>query len=39
MINETKGRGHIVNLGHGLLPETPLQNISAFVQAVKDWKK
>ncbi|MDE0658619.1 MAG: uroporphyrinogen decarboxylase [Gammaproteobacteria bacterium] len=27
-------RGHIVNLGHGLLPETPLTSIDALVEAV-----
>ncbi|MCY3839677.1 MAG: uroporphyrinogen decarboxylase [Gammaproteobacteria bacterium] len=27
-------RGHIVNLGHGLLPETPLASIDALVEAV-----
>jgi uroporphyrinogen decarboxylase len=37
MIAETGGRGHIVNLGHGVAPETPLQGISAFVQAAIEW--
>ena len=27
-------QGHIVNLGHGLLPETPLASIGALVEAV-----
>ena len=27
-------RGHIVNLGHGVLPETPLQAVQALVEAV-----
>lgn len=34
MINETQGQGHIVNLGHGLLPNTPIEGISAFVNSV-----
>lgn len=38
MIDETKGRGHIVNLGHGLIPETPLSGIEAFIHSVIDWK-
>ncbi len=28
------GRGHIVNLGHGVLPETPLEAVQALVDAV-----
>jgi len=27
-------RGHIVNLGHGILPETPLASVDALVAAV-----
>lgn len=37
MLEMTGGQGHIVNLGHGLIPETPVSGISAFVQAVFDW--
>ena len=29
------GGHHIVNLGHGVYPDTPLDGVRAFVQAVK----
>lgn len=29
--------GHIMNLGHGVLPSTPIANVEAFVQAVRDF--
>ena len=31
----TGGRGHILNLNHGLLPETPLENLTRFFQAAR----
>lgn len=34
LLTETGGRGHIVNLGHGVLPSTPPESVGAFVQAV-----
>jgi uroporphyrinogen decarboxylase len=29
-------RGHIVNLGHGCLPETPVEGVRAFTEAVRN---
>jgi uroporphyrinogen decarboxylase len=30
-----KGNGHIFNLGHGILPETPVDNVKILVETVK----
>jgi uroporphyrinogen decarboxylase len=31
--------GHIVNLGHGILPETPVDNVKAVVQIVREFRR
>jgi uroporphyrinogen decarboxylase len=35
IVAETDGRAHIVNLGHGVLPETPIESVEAFFDAVR----
>jgi uroporphyrinogen decarboxylase len=34
-IADSGGRGHILNLNHGLLPDTPFENIERFVSAAR----
>jgi uroporphyrinogen decarboxylase len=37
ILRRAAGRpGHIFNLGHGVLPETPVDNVIAMVQAVHE---
>lgn len=40
ILNRTKGRnGHIFNLGHGVLPQTPVDNVKFLVDTVHELSK
>lgn len=40
ILDQAAGRpGHIFNLGHGILPETPVDNVVALVEAVHEFSQ
>jgi uroporphyrinogen decarboxylase len=39
ILQSTAGRpGHIFNLGHGVLPETPLESLHLLIETVRGWQ-
>ncbi len=39
ILEQTRGRPHIFNLGHGILPETPLENVDVAIRQVRNWSE
>jgi uroporphyrinogen decarboxylase len=38
ILDQAAGRpGHIFNLGHGVLPQTPVENVLTLIRAVKEY--
>lgn len=36
-LEQLGGQGHVFNLGHGILPRTPLESVQAMVEMVTTW--
>ena len=39
LVEAGRGGGHVVNLGHGILPETPPEHVAALCEIVHGWDR
>ena len=39
MLDDFAGKKHIANLGHGVYPDTPADNLKCFIDTVKEYNK
>jgi uroporphyrinogen decarboxylase len=39
VLGEGKGTRHVFNLGHGVLPTTPRENVALLFETVKSWRR
>ena len=39
ILNSFSSVNHIFNLGHGVIKETPIENVELLVKTIKTWKK
>ena len=37
ILDLTRNRAHIMNLGHGILPGTPIEGVKTFVETVREY--
>lgn len=38
ILNQTSSRNHVINLGHGVLPHTPVAHVEMFAQKIRNFE-